>query len=61
MNDLPNKELLLICEVARYYSKSDRTIRRWIKRGEFKTVKKGGSVFIKHESVSTPTQKAIMS
>lgn len=39
MENLPNKELLRVDEVAAYYSVSEKTVRGWIATGKLMAVK----------------------
>lgn len=51
MTDLPNRELLRVDEVARYFSVTERTIRLWISHGHLDHVKKVGIIRIPRKSV----------
>jgi excisionase family DNA binding protein len=52
MTDLPNKTLLRPDEVAVFFSKSKKTIYRWIELGDIEAIKtKSGSRMILRESV----------
>lgn len=51
MEDLPDKKLLRISEAAAYFNVSERTIRRWIKKGCLEAKKKAGTVRITRESI----------
>lgn len=51
MNDLPDKALLRVDEVADYFSVTGRTIRLWIEHGHLESIKKVGTVRITRESV----------
>jgi excisionase family DNA binding protein len=42
MNELPNKALLRVGEVAQYFSVTDRTVFLWIEHGHLKTEKTPG-------------------
>jgi len=48
---LPNKELLRVDEVARYFSVTKNTIYRWIKRGILEAYNPGNTIRVKRESV----------
>jgi len=48
---LPSKELLLPIEVAEYFSVTTRTIYDWCKSGRLESVKIGGTIRVKRESV----------
>jgi len=51
MNKLPDKELLRVDEVARYFSVTEKTIRLWIEHGHLIAEKIVGIVRIPRESV----------
>lgn len=51
MNNLPNKTLFRIGEVAKIFGVTDRTVRNWIKNGTITAVKVGGGVWIKKEAI----------
>jgi excisionase family DNA binding protein len=51
MNDLPNKALFRVDEVADYFSVTERCIRLWIEHGHLESEKIVGVVRITREAV----------
>jgi len=59
MNELPNKQLLLVGEVAAYFRVCDRTIRNWVRDGELVSVKKGNTRRITRESILAKDKRPV--